>query len=454
MGPLGSGKSTACVMEILTRSQDQKPNSYGMRMTRWAIIRNSYPELKTTSIKTWLQWVPERFGKLTMSTPLRHHVVQGDMDMEVYFLALDRAEDVKKLLSMELTGAWMNEAREQPKAVLDGVTGRVGRYPEMIEGGPTWQGVIMDTNPPDDQSWWYDLAEKKTPEKFEFFKQPGGRDKNAENIPNLRPGYYEDLCLGKDPDWVQVYVDSNYGYLIEGKPVFQSFRDRTHVSPTILKPDPQLKLLIGVDFGLTPAAVIGQKNEKGQWRILDEYVTDDMGVVRFAQNLSAFLRRKYPDMRVGGGWGDPAGRSRGMDEETAFSIMNEYCPLDPLDPTVVWQPAADKNDLDLRFEAVNVALDRMVDGDPGFLLSPDVPTMRKGFNGGYHFKYLKNGDGRQTQEFPSKNKHSHIMDALQYLLLGAGAYHSVIRKVEYNNRFGKGPAPVIMAKDLDYDLFN
>ena len=42
----------------------------------------------------------------------------NDLDLEVIFLALDRPEDVKKLLSLELTGIWINEAREIPKVLL------------------------------------------------------------------------------------------------------------------------------------------------------------------------------------------------------------------------------------------------------------------------------------------------------------------------------------------------
>ena len=38
-------------------------------------------------------------------------------------------------------------ARELPKAVIDGLTHRVGRYPTKNDGGPTWHGVILDTNP-------------------------------------------------------------------------------------------------------------------------------------------------------------------------------------------------------------------------------------------------------------------------------------------------------------------
>lgn len=63
MGPFGSGKSTVCVMEILKRAKAQKPGPDGIRRSRWAVIRNTYPELKTTTIKTWHQWVPPSIGR-------------------------------------------------------------------------------------------------------------------------------------------------------------------------------------------------------------------------------------------------------------------------------------------------------------------------------------------------------------------------------------------------------
>ena len=58
MGPIGSGKSVACCAEIMMRSCEQAPGRDGVRRTRWAIIRNTYPELKSTTIKTWLDWFP------------------------------------------------------------------------------------------------------------------------------------------------------------------------------------------------------------------------------------------------------------------------------------------------------------------------------------------------------------------------------------------------------------
>ena len=60
--------------------------------------------------------------------------------------------------------------------------GRLKRYPSMRDGGPSWSGLIMDTNPPDDDSWWYKLFEEEKPGNARLFKQPGGRTPLAENL--------------------------------------------------------------------------------------------------------------------------------------------------------------------------------------------------------------------------------------------------------------------------------
>ena len=158
-GPVGSGKSVTCCMEIMRRAVNQKPNDSGIRRSRWAVIRNTNPQLKTTTIKTWRDWFSDEIGKFVWSPPYTHLVNFGlgdktTVELEVIFLALDKQEDVKKLLSLELTGVWINEAREIPKSIVDACTMRVGRFPSMRDGGPSWFGVIMDTNAPDETHWW------------------------------------------------------------------------------------------------------------------------------------------------------------------------------------------------------------------------------------------------------------------------------------------------------------
>ena len=209
-GPVGSGKSSRCVREIVRRAMRQRAHTDGVRRTRFAVIRNTYPQLRDTTRKTFEQWVPAWMGTwheqaftFTMDFPL------GDgtkVHCEVLFRALDRPDDINKLLSLELTGAYLNEVREIPKRVLDVLETRVGRYPSKAQGGASWFGIWADTNPWHGGHWGAKLVAKNLP-GYEFFRQPGGRTPQAENIENLPDGYYARLCVGKDREYIRVYVD-------------------------------------------------------------------------------------------------------------------------------------------------------------------------------------------------------------------------------------------------------
>ena len=131
-GPIGTGKSVTCCMEIIRRGAEQAPYE-GVRKSRWAAIRNTYPELTSTTIKTWQDWAGEDRAPMSWDAPItsnfRQKLKDGTtVEIEVMFISQDRPADVKKLKSLDLTGVWLNEVSEMPKAVLDMATGRVGRY--------------------------------------------------------------------------------------------------------------------------------------------------------------------------------------------------------------------------------------------------------------------------------------------------------------------------------------
>ena len=58
LGPVGCGKSVACCMEIFRIMMNQEPGRDGFRRTKAVCIRNTYPELVTTTIKTWKMLFP------------------------------------------------------------------------------------------------------------------------------------------------------------------------------------------------------------------------------------------------------------------------------------------------------------------------------------------------------------------------------------------------------------
>lgn len=446
MGPIGSGKSVACVEELKRLAITvQKPGPDGVRRTRFAVIRNTYPELKSTTMKTWKDWFPSSCCRLTQSSPVSAKMLiklpdNTVADMEVFFVALDKEHDIKKLLSMELTACWLNEVREIPKAVLDAATGRVGRYPSKKDGGTTRSCVIMDTNPPDDDHWYYRLAEEETPNNWAFFQQPPGLlydhgewvpNPLAENIKHLTDGfnYYLNQVGGKQKQWIRVYIEGKYGTVMDGKPVYPEFRDDTHVAQDALLPHPGCQLLLGWDFGLTPAVIIAQVTPRGRLIILAELVAERMGLKQFAEVVvKPFLASRLSGFTIASSTADPAGTAEAeTDMQSCIQVLND---LDI--PT----QAASTNRIEPRLQSVRDFLNRMIDGKPGFMLSQSCRNLRKGFNGGYKFERVQVAGDERFRDKPCKNRYSHPHDALQYLCLSAKRGYEAIEERQNTEQYG------------------
>jgi hypothetical protein len=74
---------------------------------------------------------------------------------------------------------------------------------------------------------------------------------------------------------------------------------------------------------------------------------------------------------------------------------------------------AKTNNVSARLSAVDDFLMRQVDGDAAFLVDPRCTRLKAAMMGGYRFHH-KNGT-------IDKNKHSHVAEALQYLMLHIGS---------------------------------
>ena len=433
LGPVGSGKSATCCIELFNRALQQKPSKDGVRRSRFCAIRNTYAELKSTTIKTYQDWFAgietTRWDTPIVSTISLPDLGDGtSLHMEVLFIALDRPEDSGKLRSLELGIAWLNEASLLDKAVLDIATQRVGRYPsKFLHGGPTFSGVICDSNMPDDDGWLYKIAEEEKPEGFAVFKQPGGiykvldkrspdfgtfkPNKDAENIPNLPDGfgYYLRQVAGKSDDYIQVFLEARYGSTMHGRPVYPEFVDKIHVSDKPLRPIPGMPLVIAFDFGLTPACCITQMTPKGQVLVLDEVVCENMGIrSAYLDAVLPLINSKYGGYRIEA-WGDPAGIARSStDEKSCFMELEEL--------GLICEPTHTNKFLP-RKDAVAFFLQRMTSSGPGMLIDPSCKTVIKGFRGGYMYERLQVSGETRFKDRPCKNRFSHPHDALQYACL-------------------------------------
>jgi len=441
MGPLGSGKTVQTILKMFDLICEQQPctivghKNYNKRLSRWLAVRNTYSELFSTTIKDWLE-IHGELGEFKQGSkePPTHRLkfALGDntvVEAEVIFIAFDRPDHVKKARGHQATGVWLNEVKELPKSVIDMLDLRHGRYPSRKEGSKcTWHGMLGDTNAPDEDHWYYEMAEEIKPEGWAFHRQPGGvyqdgeefvQNPHAENIGNLPDNYYRRGLAGKTKDWIKVNLGNEYGFVSDGKPVHPHYVDSVHCQNIDFTPEMAHPIVLGFDFGRTPACVMMQKQTTyNRWVVFDEFTSQGVSAVSFAPALKKYLEEKYSSYTFRG-WGDPSGDNKGQaTDDTPFRIVRASGI--PCNPTQSNSPG-------LRRAAVEEPMKELcMDGKPRFVILPKAKMVRKGLQGGFCYRRIMVSGEKYTED-PDKNEYSHPVEALEYGLQGEGEGRSAIR---------------------------
>jgi hypothetical protein len=459
VGPVGSTKTTAGLFKIIYHASRMAACRDGVRRSRAVWVRNTNEQLRDTSIPDFLKWFPDGVAGAYLKTGTRFILKFDDVECEVLFRGLDDANDVRRLLSLQASFAVFDEFREIHKDIYDAMQGRLGRYPDkmMVPHRAAWgrdskghpvAGCVTDageqnkhlwgmSNPPDMDTFWEQLL-TDPPANAAVFMQPSGLDPAADWLEFLPSDYYANLMEGKTEDWIDVYIKALFGKSLAGQPVHRSFRADFHVAKGPLKPihardnlslaaDSKYPLLIGVDFGLTPAAVIGQMDPRGRLLGHRALTSEGMGSLRFIrERLKPVLANEFagiPVLVIG----DPAGVQRAQtDERSVFDIFKqEGFRIIP----------GKTNAIPGRLAAVDNWLSRQIDGGAAVLLDPvGCKPLIHALRGGYRYKISTKGE---VDEKPEKNAASHVSDAFQYLCmhadpgsLGGGMFMAAKREVK------------------------
>ena len=417
LGPIGGGKSVACCVEVFRRCQEQKVGTDGFRRSRWVVVRNTKQQLQDTTLKTWFDWFPAGVGiGRWKESEMTYFLEFADVSAEILFRALDTPADVAKVLSLELTGAWLNEARQINQEIVEGLQGRLERYPSQKMGGSNYWLLIADTNPPQLGSYWWKIFEHMPLEDddpdtvviCDTFKQPDALSPEAENKENLEPGYYERKAKGRSKAYINVFIRARYALSMAGKPVYHdSFRMDMHVSKVALYIDPDLPVIVGQDFGLTPAGLWMQMQHDGRIHILRETPAFDMGTKRYIKNkfnpmrLTAFPTN--PVIVVG----DPSGKRRAdSDEGTCFKEFKDAGILAKGAPT---------NDPDVRIKALDDLFSEYPDCRPKVIIDPACKSFIRAMQTDYRYRRLKLSVAELYDDKPDKTHPcSHLVEGGQY----------------------------------------
>lgn len=408
LGPFGTGKSTSGAWDIIDFMSDRVMPVNGIKKSRFAVIRNTFPQLQQTTIKTYLDWFPPMiFGKYN-AVKHEYVITFDNKEIEIIFKALDSPQDVRDLLSLEITGAHVDEARELHEDVFDGVLGRMGRYPSlrglsaqnkaMMFSSPPQ--IILTTNYSSTEHWLYRRFVENRIDGYALYRQT-----QDENRSNLRPGYYEDLAkdYASRPDLLRTLVYGEWGITVKGKEVYPEFRRELHVSNEKLKPDNSMVLRGWDNTGLHPACIVTQLSPTGQWRILKEFVGNDIGITDFGEmvlmwcNQTFGANAKYRDVA------DPAGRARDTSKMSpALYLKKMGIELENGIQT-----------FKVRREAVAGRLSKLINGEPALIIDPSCTRLINGFDGGYAYPEIGNSGVYRNE--PRKDGFSDIQDSAQYL---------------------------------------
>lgn len=407
-----SGKTSGMYLTLLLQALEQ-PVHNGVRRSRCMVIRNTRAQLKDSVIKTMCGITPPdginvvyKEAELSMLVRL---VGSDGVPAEILFMfrSLEDEQDTQRLLSVELTWVWISEFSEVDLKIAKAAVSRCGRYPSKAMGGCTHYGLVAESNFPVKDSPWYDFIEVSRPANVEVFKQPSALSAEAENVENLPPGYYQDLVEGADPRWLQSYIQCEYPDSLLGKTVFPNFSTKEHCGKglrPILIGEASPPLVIGMDAGRNPAAVMGQVQGDGRLNVLAELWAANMAMDEFAsRKLLPLISSRFSGLRTIVVL-DPAGfaQGQGTDLSPAKALMARGFMTVP----------APTNNIAPRLAAV----DQLLLAGNGILIDVEhCPQLVTALLRDYIFEAGRNG---KLSETPTKaHPVSDLADSLQALAL-------------------------------------
>jgi len=243
------------------------------------------------------------------------------------------------------------------------------------------------------------------------------------------------MLLVNTQAWINTHIGSEWSFDLSGEPVYAGVFDPSyHVAARTLLAYSGYPLLVGVDPGLHPAALICQMSNRSQLNVLQELHAPNLLFSTFLdEHLIPTLQTARFAMRPAYLIADPTAVNRsalaansayGMMEDKGFDVF-----------------VASTNDIDPRIRAteryfVENRGHSYGEGrpDPAIIIDPDCcPVLIAALSGEYRYKRKKSGELEVTPE--KKHPTSDVVDCLGYVALGAGTSR-VRRRLAVQGRFG------------------
>lgn len=414
IGGLGGGKSRACEEEqIVICLKTPQGNSFAGRLTMnrsdMSLIED-YQKL-LAGVANW------------EASKKRFRFIDND-----HLLSVAPADEWDRWGSVELTSFYLQEAQEMDWKIFDALTQRLRDPRGIVNGIPYYRG-LFDARGVKKEHWIYKKFVEKAwdidnPERHteacsrgalcrEHAKNPDFvyvRFRTSDNEQNIRGGYMDDLVRAHQDDfaWRQMMLEGEFGYDIEGRPVYEAYRPDTHDAEII--EDPTLPILRGVDFGYNrPAVVWCQYTRDGRLLVLRELCPQGLSRDELHAEVSGVQRAEFPDRHPSQykDFGDVAGEQPNTTGVTDTEAWEAYF------KTQIESRKARVNDgLEIVRKLMTSTTKR---GLPRFQVDYRCETLREALGGAYYYSEdsydQKTGDAKIERVQPYVD----VADALRFI---------------------------------------
>lgn len=438
-GPIGSAKTTTEAKKVAMETTRMPPwfEERGGGRTReynLSIWREKYDTLWNATLRSWWKIFPRDLGKFEGSPgrPATHTIEWEDQwtqqgggrcRLVAMFRAFGDSADPEEVRGTEYADALLQEWDLLPEELTIAISGRLARAPTRnILGRPG--RMYGSCNAPNVLSYIYRDFFEKPPPGYRLYLQPGGLHPDAENVAALGRDYYNDIIAkNAHRQWyIRRMVHNKPGFTRDNDIVYPGYDDDLHLSPARLDPVPSLRVIVGIDGGLTPAAFYMQEMPNRQLRLLDEIVTESAGMIALSRLMLRLEAERYagcefltvcdPAMNAG------HETEEGSAQQQLQKLLRRKVQF------------ARTQDPERRCEPIREALRmRLDDGRPGLLLNKQCLSVRRGFNQTYHYHRVRGSNERSRIV---KTPDSHIMDAIGYASLETS--YGLIHRLEEDQR--------------------
>lgn len=326
----------------------------------------------------------------------------------------------------ETCGYWVEEpAPATTGPGVDETTWNTGITSQRIQ---THAKIAMfSTNYPDEDHWCWTRMNPHPSKKWGF--NPADETRMYFRVPKGDNEYVSDAdrrewahALRDRPDLVARLIEGKPGsvqlgksvavYYIDGKPA--GFNESKHVSTDRVRPIKNQPIYIGLDFGHTPAAIIGQFY-RGQILVLAALPCEFGGIRQHLESsVIPWLRENAPwavnDMHMIPGAYDPAGNTEEQadTDQSPIAVINEMLPGFWEEGPISWEG---------RKGPLFTAFNRAIGGEAALRIDPvDALPLIKALNGRWYYKTDRNGKVIADKPYKDNHPWSDLGDAFCYML--------------------------------------